>query len=236
MANYYIFCSLTRRPVYRGIFSYIQSFDKYSDKELIDTYNNQIDIGITGVHRQALFLYALDYVYKKRFRKSRILQRGAIIDLKWKAEIVNGRIKFRKKKVPKPSRKVRRNLDSLAKPQPRVYYTCKKKLKISFRTLVIRVESITKYFGRLDDFAEQNDLHGVSNKRLFIRSEMRGSYPSEFFKEKVDYVFVQEQLISGVKGSIDPLSNQPIPDCEDIPWLDSIILRKGHFIWYQSPF
>jgi hypothetical protein len=132
------------------------------------------------------------------------------------------------------------------KPQPRIHYTRKKKLKISFLTLIIRGDNISKYYnGSLDDLADQYDLYGVSNKRLFIRSEMSGHLPSEIdrivnevliplgLKELVDYVIVQEELIAGVDGYDEQLLNKPIPDCESISLLGSTISKKGHLIWYR---
>lgn len=227
--------------------SNIQLLEKYDDQRLIDRYNGQVDLGITGVHSQALFLYALEKVMKKRFKKSRILKKGTIIELKWKAELVNGKVRFKPKKTRHQLRQERRIHDSLNKSQPRIYYTRRRKLKISFLTLIIRVDSISKYYyGGLDAFAEQYELHGVSNKRLLIRSEMRGHYPSELdevmnnvliplgFKDQLDYFIVQEQLISGVGGYDDQLLNKPIPDCKNISWLGSIMSEKGHFVWYRS--
>ena len=57
-------------------------FRKKSDQELIDAYQREANIGITGVHAQALHLLALRKVMKERFGESPItLEDGCIIGL-----------------------------------------------------------------------------------------------------------------------------------------------------------
>jgi len=229
--------------------SYIFSLAHTKSDELIALYNLEVSTGITGVHKQALFLYALDQVFKKRFGRSRIFRQDNTIDLKWKAELVNGKVRFRLKKTRQQLCQEKGAHELKMEAQPRIYYTRGKKIKISFLSLIIRVNSISKYYnGDLNDFAGQHDLFGVSNKRLFIRSEMSGHLPSETdrivnevliplgFKDRLDYVIVQEQHITIVNGYDEQLLNKPIPDCEGISWLDSEILKHGHFIWFRSEY
>ena len=46
---------------------YTEWFFHKTAKELVELYNREVRKGITGVHRQALYLIALKQVYLKRF-------------------------------------------------------------------------------------------------------------------------------------------------------------------------
>ena len=59
------------------IINYIERFENYTNLELVNAYNSQK--AIYGVHRQGLYLYALDIVFKKRFNKSPISNEENII-------------------------------------------------------------------------------------------------------------------------------------------------------------
>lgn len=48
----------------------IKKLEGSSSSELIEQYNKQVDIGIVGVYRQAVFLVALRKVFKDRFNQS----------------------------------------------------------------------------------------------------------------------------------------------------------------------
>lgn len=52
--------------------SYKKSINDISDSVLIEEYNREFDIGITGVHQQALFLIVLNNQFKVRFNNSPI--------------------------------------------------------------------------------------------------------------------------------------------------------------------
>lgn len=124
-------------------------------------------------------------------------------------------------------------------------YLDRDRLKISFSTLIIRVSSINKYFGQLSEFVREADLYGVTNGKIHLMAEMMeppyGLYNLADnhliplgLEEGRDYVFVTEQLVTGVDGKTGALLNQPIPDLEKIFWLDSIITKDGNYVWYQD--
>lgn len=65
----------TQRIGDRGeIANYIERFENYTNLELANAYNSQK--AIYGVHRQGIYLFALDIVFKKRFNKSPISNEG----------------------------------------------------------------------------------------------------------------------------------------------------------------
>jgi len=51
------------------------------DMTLVDLYNREVRIGITGVHNQALNIYAMSHVFKKRFSESPINFQDNILGL-----------------------------------------------------------------------------------------------------------------------------------------------------------
>jgi hypothetical protein len=119
------------------------------------------------------------------------------------------------------------------------------KLTISFSALIFNVESINAKFGDLSTFVEKFDLYGKTNGKLYILIEMNEppyhlyelidvKLASFNFKEKVDYIIASEQLVYGVRNTITPLINKPIPECEDVQWLGSKICFDGNFVWFES--
>lgn len=56
---------------------YILNLERKSDQELVDAYNREKRI--YGVHRQLLYLIALDSVFTERFGKSPIINEDHII-------------------------------------------------------------------------------------------------------------------------------------------------------------
>lgn len=59
------------------IFDYLKQFTSFSDDELVNAYNSQK--GIYGVHRQILYLIAMDLTFKERFGKSPIKNEENIV-------------------------------------------------------------------------------------------------------------------------------------------------------------
>lgn len=124
-----------------------------------------------------------------------------------------------------------------------IEYLDREKLKISFSTLIIKVSSINKYFGDLSEFVRRADLYGVTNGKIHLMAEMMdppyGLYNLADhhliplgLEEKKDYVIVTEQLV--IAGSDNSLLNKPIPDLEDLDWLDSIVTTEGNYVWYKD--
>lgn len=52
------------------------NLNKLSDSELIDRYNKQVDIGLVGVHQQALYVVALHYCMLDRLGFSPVEIKG----------------------------------------------------------------------------------------------------------------------------------------------------------------
>jgi len=119
-------------------------------------------------------------------------------------------------------------------------------LKIEFSTLAIKVSSIVKQFNSIENFAKKYDFYGTTNGVILLSVEMCSPpYRLEAFTEEVlvpngfinqqDFVFIEEMLTEGVKGTVSDLINKPHPHCENINWLQSLITSKGNFIWYCNP-
>lgn len=118
--------------------------------------------------------------------------------------------------------------------------------KVVFSTLVINASSIVERFGSIDKFSTDYNFSGVTNGNLLLTAEMN-SPPcrlEEFTEEglisngfiyKQDFVFIEEMLIKGAKEEVSELINEPHPHCNNISWLQSIIVRDGNFIWFSEP-
>jgi hypothetical protein len=64
-------------------------------EELVDLYNNQVRIGIVGVHQQALQLIAINMEFIKRLGESPIgIEDNTVISLKGFIKLEKGKIKF----------------------------------------------------------------------------------------------------------------------------------------------
>ena len=70
------------------LIEYYKKFKTLSNKELIKSYNNSVDLGIVGVHAQGLHLIAKRKVFMERFGKSPIkLEANIIISLSNKIKL-----------------------------------------------------------------------------------------------------------------------------------------------------
>lgn len=124
----------------------------------------------------------------------------------------------------------------------KVWYEDAEKLSITFTTLVIRVDSINKKFGSLNDFAKHFALTGLTNGKLFLMAEMMGI--AVILNKLVvnhleplglvygqDMYFTYDQPICDVIDAALPEINEELPECKSIPWLGSEISSKGCFVW-----
>lgn len=76
---------IQRKGDRKELFKYRDMFMVYSNKQLIESYNNSVDTGIVGAHQQALYLIALKKVFNIRFGKSPIkIEDNIIISLSGK--------------------------------------------------------------------------------------------------------------------------------------------------------
>jgi hypothetical protein len=65
--------------------------------ELVDKFNKQARCGIVGVHRQALFLYALRMEFLERLEQSPItIENERILDLSGEIELIDDEIRPKK--------------------------------------------------------------------------------------------------------------------------------------------
>jgi hypothetical protein len=121
-------------------------------------------------------------------------------------------------------------------------YEDKEVLKISFSTLIIRVESLNQKYGSLARFAEASNLWGVTNGKIYILSEMMMPPPSidKIIEELLhpmgmvheeDFAFTYEYLLGKCEISRQRV-NKPIPAIENISWLGSKVNYDGNFIWH----
>lgn len=127
----------------------------------------------------------------------------------------------------------------------RIKYVDSECLQVTFSYIIIRVKSINENFGQLFKFADENDLYGTTNGKLYILEEMVEPHqrlislvtnllkPLNLY-ENEDYVLGYEQLVHGARGSITPYLNKDIPALDEINWLGSIIKRKGNFVWNRE--
>jgi len=76
------------------ILEYKKIFEKESLEELVESYNRQVKCGITGVHRQALYLLALRLEFKERLKESPVYLLEYVLGLVGEIEVVNGQIKI----------------------------------------------------------------------------------------------------------------------------------------------
>jgi hypothetical protein len=118
--------------------------------------------------------------------------------------------------------------------------------KIVFSTLVIKVSSIVERFGSIEKFSIDHNFSGVTNGAILMTAEMNSppfeliAYTEEVLipnglKEQEDFVFIEEMLTQGVRGEVSELINEPHPHCNEVKWLQSVIISDGNFIWFSPP-
>ena len=72
---------------------YKRSFQKISLEALVEDYNKQVKCGITGVHRQALYLIALRLEFKERLGNSPVYMKDdLVLGMKGTMQLINGKI------------------------------------------------------------------------------------------------------------------------------------------------
>ncbi len=123
-------------------------------------------------------------------------------------------------------------------------YEDKEVLKVSFATLIIKVESLNDKYGSLARFAESCQLWGATNGKIYYLSEMMMPPPSidRIIDEillpmgmihEEDFAFVYEYMLGDCEISRQRL-NRPIPGIENISWLGSIVNYQGNFLWFKE--
>lgn len=130
--------------------------------------------------------------------------------------------------------------------QSKLEYVDDTMLKVVFAFIVIRVESILRNFGSLEDFANGNNLSGETNGKLVVICEMTEPPPCIYklvdevlkpagLKEYDDYVIAFEQMSTYHGSKFYPNNiNHPIPICDKTEWLGSIVSDIGNYVWDKN--
>lgn len=126
---------------------------------------------------------------------------------------------------------------------PNIIYLEGDQMKVVFTSCFFRVDHILKRVGSLHRFQELMERAIVTNGKLVGMADM--TFPAFHLEEtieknllplgfafKTDYIFLEEQMIHGVGHSITSNLNQPIPGCEQAPWLHSQIRMNGNYVWF----
>ncbi len=78
------------------IIEHVDAFSEYSDVKLVEAYDKETKCGIVGVKAQTLYLYALRFVLKKRFKTSPIfLSSNNILGMQGEVRLVDGKLWFK---------------------------------------------------------------------------------------------------------------------------------------------
>jgi hypothetical protein len=81
--EYMLFASHHDRPT---IQEFIDSLMPLELGELIEKYNSQVSIGVVGVRKQALYLFALGFVFKKKTGQSPVRYDSSVLSLTGRIE------------------------------------------------------------------------------------------------------------------------------------------------------
>lgn len=76
------------------IADYKKRLETYTLNTLVKAYNKEVNCGIVGVHRQALYLSALRQEFQDRLKESPIYILEHILGLVGPIELVNGNIRI----------------------------------------------------------------------------------------------------------------------------------------------
>ncbi|WP_297708041.1 hypothetical protein [uncultured Eudoraea sp.] len=76
------------------IADYKKRFEVETLETLVKSYNRQVKCGITGVHRQALYLIALRQEFKERLKESPVYILEHVLGLVGPIEVVDGNIRI----------------------------------------------------------------------------------------------------------------------------------------------
>ena len=87
---------LIQRPDFKEIFlTQIKKLEILPSEKLIELYNRQVEVGIVGVYRQAVYLAALRKQFIDRFNQSPIeLKKDILLTLTNKIKVQNGILKY----------------------------------------------------------------------------------------------------------------------------------------------
>lgn len=222
---------------------YAENFQSRSNEELVDLYNQEVKVGITGVHRQALYLCGLGHVFHKRFGESPINLDENVLSIGDVVRLVDGQLKPGISITCEKEADINQDDDQVGKEPPVIKFVEDRMIRLEFCSLIIRVSSIRKHFSDVDDFFSEHGRFGISNGEILLMKEMNS--PPHFlieyaqnvlsplgFKEKEDFIFAEEIMYcENEKDSNKPV---PHPSCEGISWLTISITPSGNFAWEKK--
>lgn len=224
---------------------YVQSLRKKTPAKLIDAYNREHKIGITGVRRQGLYLYSLHKVFKERFGESPIMLDNSVLELTDPISMVDGKIRFLEENPYQLRETPELPSEQILKACKKVEYIPQPALHFVFFCLVIRIDSVLRIHGDLPSFVEEHMPRGSVNKQLLIMSSMSCPGPEigglivdvlgpKGYITNEDYAVIQEDPpMRHVEGRTRYVS-LPNMSCKDVPWLGSVVTDGGNFIWFRE--
>ncbi len=128
-----------------------------------------------------------------------------------------------------------------------------RKLEINFYTLIIKAESILRFYKNLKEFQSLANVAMLTNNELILLHDMvipsdndqmlsRDTFSliiDDFLVPKglrrnIDYTLAEEQMIFGVRGSVNPLLGKELPEIENLDWVDSQVTEDGCFVWLSD--
>ena len=86
---------ISRKGDQEAIQKDFERFRSYNDQELVDAYNQEVRMGIVGVHIQQLCLIALREAMRERFNHSPILFESGVIGMQGEVRLVEGKVWFK---------------------------------------------------------------------------------------------------------------------------------------------
>ena len=144
-----VYILILRKGDKNTINDYVSSLQTKPSRELVNAYNREVQIGITGVHQQALYLFALRKVFLERFDFCPISLKDNVLSLG----------------MPIENRLTQEQTDDpvmIEAEFKEVRYTDREMLELFFSTLIIRVDSINRLFGELREFIDSHCKFGVT--------------------------------------------------------------------------
>ena len=126
-----------------------------------------------------------------------------------------------------------------------IIYISEDKLKICFLNFIINVKSLNQKFGTLEDFATQYPFQGRTDGNILIltsinfvrqlESKMLAFMAKYNLEEFKDYVYVEDTVTLEVDSEFVRQSiGNPIKVLSNCNWLDSIVLKEGHYVWFRK--
>lgn len=119
------------------------------------------------------------------------------------------------------------------------------RLKLCFLNLVVNVQSLNQKFGSLEDFSIHYKFQGRTDGKILIltsinyvrgqESKMLAFMAKYGLEESNDYVYIEDTVtLEADSDFIRQTIGKPIKSLQSCKWLDSIILREGHYVWLKQ--